>query len=86
MNLIKTKKTEIMKINDKNMYGKRTANMVNAILRANNFKAKALNLGNGIDFQICIESNIKNRYELKKMGFILGRGKAGDKFINIKCC
>ena len=73
-------------MNNKTNYGKRTANQVNSILKANDIDAKSINLGNGIEFDIRIESNLRNRFALKKAGFILCRGKECDNFITVKCC
>lgn len=72
------------KLNNTNNFGKRTASQVSSILKSNGFDCKAENSGDGRTFHIQIESNIKNRYALKKMGFILCLGKESDKFITFK--
>lgn len=72
------------KVNDNNNFGKRTASQVNSILKSNGIDCKAENLGDGRTFGVKIESNIKNRYTLKKAGFILCLGKGGDNYITIK--
>jgi hypothetical protein len=72
------------KVNNSNNFGKRTASQVSSILKSNGFDCKAENLGDGRTFDVKIESNIKNRYALKKAGFILCSGKEGDNYITIK--
>ena len=74
-----------MKTNNKNNFGKRTANQINSILKSNGIEAKAINQGDGNSFNVYIESNLHNRFALKKSGFILCRGNEGDKYITIKC-
>lgn len=73
-----------MKTNNANAYGKRTATQVKAVLKSNGIEASVENMGDGRTFCIGLESTIKNRYALKKAGFILCSGKEGDKYISIK--
>ena len=72
------------KVNNSNNFVKRTAPQVTSILKANGFDCKAENLGDGRTFDVLIESTIKNRYALKKAGFILCLGNKGDNFITFK--
>lgn len=72
------------KVNNSNNFGKRTVAQVRSILKHNGFDCEVNNSGDGRTFYTNIESNIKNRYALKKAGFIPCLGKEGDKFIFIK--
>jgi hypothetical protein len=73
-----------MKTNDKNLHGNRTATQIKSILKSNGINCKVDNLGSGREFDIVIESTIKNRYLLKKIGFILCRGLDYEKYITVK--
>jgi hypothetical protein len=73
-----------MNTNNANFYAKLTASQVKKITKQIFPDAEVKNMGDGRLFTIYIESNIKNRYELKKLGFILCRGNAGDQYIDIK--
>lgn len=74
-----------MKKNDTNNFSKRTASQVRSILRSNGLDAHCLNLGNNRTFSVYVEDTITNRVLIKNAGFILRRGCAGDKFIDIDC-
>ena len=72
------------KLNDSNNFSKRNASQVNAILSSAGLNCKVENLGDGRNFIVKIENNIKNRFSLKKAGFLLNISKQGDKYISIK--
>lgn len=73
-----------IKTNNPNSYGKRTSTQIKSVLKSNGIETTVENMGDGRTFSVGLESNIKNRYQLKKAGFILCSGKENDKYILIK--
>lgn len=75
--------TSVLK-NEIKIFGKRTVTQVKSILKSNNIICDVQNTGDGRTFEVKIDSNIKNRYALKKAGFILQLGSEKDNFITFK--
>lgn len=71
-------------MNNSNDNAKRTATQVKAILTQNNIEFSSVeNLGDGRNFNVFAEGNLKNSIALKKAGFIVKERTA--KFFYIAC-
>ena len=71
------------KMNDSNDSSKRTATQIAAILKSHGIDAKPENMGDGRTF--CIRgTGLRTRIAVKRAGFKLELGRAGDKHLIFK--